>query len=108
MVLLNISFTYEALEFIGLSESKISANPTIISPSMARPHPTKCLSFISISFIKWENINVVTILAPFNIIKDEPDIMARAVHWSITENRSLTAGIINIVFEWDLFYVYTG
>lgn len=85
--------------FIGLSESKISANPTIINPKIARLHPIRCLIFMSISFIRWENINVVIMLAPFNIIKDEPEIKARAVHWSITEKRSLTAGMINIVFE---------
>lgn len=38
-------------------------------------------------------------LAPFSIIKVEPDIRARAVHCSMTQNKSLNAGMMNIVFE---------
>lgn len=35
-------------------------------------------------------------LAPFSIMNVEPDIRASAVHWSITENKSEIAGIMNI------------
>lgn len=39
-------------------------------------------------------------LAPFNIMKVEPEINANAVHCSITEKRSDKAGIINILVEY--------
>ena len=38
-------------------------------------------------------------LAPLSIMKVDPDINASALHWSMTENRSESAGMMKMVVE---------
>lgn len=45
-------------------------------------------------------------LAPFSIIKVEPDIIANAEHCIMTENKSDIAGMINIFEEYASFVIF--
>ena len=49
---------------------------------------------------QYENTNVVTIVAPFSIMKVDPEISARALHCIITVIKSEMAGIMKIFVEY--------
>jgi hypothetical protein len=53
-----------------------------------------------------EKIAVVTIDAPLNIIYVEPEIKANPIYWSMDENASEQAGMININLLCGFFPYY--
>ena len=71
-------------------------DPTITIPRIAIPQPTKCLFSNTIFINILENIAVVTIDAPLNIIYVDPEIKLKPIYCSIDEQESAIAGIKKI------------
>lgn len=63
---------------------------------MARPHPAICRFYMIIPNKIREKIAVVTIDAPLNIMYVDPLMNTRPMYWSIDDNASEHAGMINI------------
>ena len=55
-------------------------DPTIASPTTAKPHPIQCLFSIIIPNKIFEKIAVVTILAPLNIRYVDPAIRFKPMY----------------------------
>ncbi len=73
--------------------------PTIVSPSIASPHPVMCLFSTTILTRMREKMAVVTMDAPLNIMYVEPEMKASPMYCSIDEKASEHAGIMKMNLE---------